>query len=89
MAGETARPATNRRRESMIRIISKKEGFRRCGIAFSGTPVDYPNDTFTAQQIAALEAEPMLVVMEVPDDPETNDSETGDLKTNKPKTNKK
>jgi len=51
----------------MIRIVSKKEGFRRCGIAHSSNPVDYPEDEFTGKQLAALKAEPMLVVVQVPD----------------------
>lgn len=49
----------------MIRIISKKEGFRRCGIAHTGTPTDYPNDRFSKKELAALKAEPMLIVQEI------------------------
>lgn len=53
----------------MIRITAKKEGFRRGGRSFSATPTDYPDDAFTVQDLAALEAEPMLVVVRV--SPET------------------
>jgi len=53
----------------MIRIRSKKEGFRRCGIAHSGAPKDYPDDKFTKEQLKVLKAEPMLFVEEVPDPP--------------------
>ncbi len=51
----------------MIRIRSKKEGFRRCGIAHSEKPVDYPDDKFSKKELAALKAEPMLLVEELPD----------------------
>ncbi len=54
----------------MIRIRSKKEGFRRCGIAHSEKPVDYPDDKFTKKQLQELKAEPMLLVEELPDPPE-------------------
>jgi hypothetical protein len=51
----------------MIRIRSKREGFRRCGIAHSAEPKDYPNEQFTKKQFADLKAEPMLFVEELPD----------------------
>ena len=53
----------------MIRIRSKKEGFRRCKIAHSESPKDYPDDKFTKEQLKVLRAEPMLFVEEVPDPP--------------------
>lgn len=46
----------------MIRIRSKKAGFRRCGIAHSAEWAEYPDDAFTGEQLATLEAEPMLQV---------------------------
>lgn len=46
----------------MITIASKKEGFRRCGVAHSQTPTSYPDDRFTAEELQTLQAEPMLVV---------------------------
>ncbi|MDL2320767.1 hypothetical protein LJC47_00255 [Desulfosarcina sp. OttesenSCG-928-B08] len=46
----------------MIRITSKKEGFRRAGVAHSRTPKEYPDEAFTAEQLKQLKAEPMLVV---------------------------
>jgi hypothetical protein len=55
----------------MIRITSKREGFRRAGLAHSANPAHYFDDHFTAEQLAALKAEPMLVVEELPDDAET------------------
>lgn len=53
----------------MIRIISKKNGFRRCGIAHSDKPTDYPNDKFTKKEMDRLKNEPMLMVVELPDEP--------------------
>lgn len=46
----------------MIRIKSKKPGFRRCGIAHAAGPVEYPDGRFTAAELAMLKAEPMLDV---------------------------
>ncbi|MFW5490427.1 MAG: HI1506-related protein [Desulfovibrio sp.] len=51
-----------------IRITSKRDGFRRCGVAHTEKPTDYPDDRFTAGELAVLKAEPMLVVVDVEDD---------------------
>jgi hypothetical protein len=48
----------------MIIITSKKPGFRRCGMAHPAEPTEYADDAFTAEQIEALHAEPMLIVLE-------------------------
>jgi len=48
-----------------IRITSKKEGFRRCGIAHSEKPVIYADGQFSKKELAALEAEPMLIVEKI------------------------
>ncbi|HCU69236.1 MAG TPA: hypothetical protein DGF30_08430 [Desulfomicrobium sp.] len=53
----------------MIRIRSKREGFRRCGITHTVVPVEYPDDRFSKKDLAALTADPMLKV-EFLDDPE-------------------
>jgi len=52
-----------------IRITSKKDGFRRAGVAHHGT-VDHALDAFTKGQLAALRAEPNLIVVDIdpPDD---------------------
>ncbi len=50
----------------MIRISSKREGFRRCGIAHTVTPVDYPDDRWSPAELAQLRAEPMLTVEVAP-----------------------
>jgi hypothetical protein len=59
----------------MIRIRSKKEGFRRCGTAHSEKPKDYPDDKFTKDQLARLKAEPMLLVEELPDPPKKKEKD--------------
>ena len=53
-----------------ILIASKRDGFRRVGVEHSSTPTLYADDRFTDEQLAALEAEPMLVVHHVEDEPE-------------------
>ena len=53
-----------------ILIASKRDGFRRAGVEHSSTPTLYADDRFTDEQLAALEAEPMLVVHHVEDEPE-------------------
>ena len=51
----------------MIRIISKKEGFRRCGVAHPEKPTDYPDGRFSTKELKRLKNEPMLIVQELPD----------------------
>ncbi|MEG2173140.1 MAG: HI1506-related protein [Desulfovibrionaceae bacterium] len=53
----------------MIRISTKKDGFRRAGMAHTGTQ-DYADDHFTTEQLTALRADPMLVVEDIPDESE-------------------
>jgi Mu-like prophage FluMu N-terminal domain len=48
--------------EAMIKIISKKDGFRRCGVAHTEAPTEYPDDAFSDDQLEILMGEPMLVV---------------------------
>lgn len=45
-----------------IRIISKREGFRRCGVAHSETATFHDIDAFTSEQLQTLSTDPMLVV---------------------------
>lgn len=47
-----------------IQIISKRNGFRRCGIAHSTKAAIYPDDRFTKEELEILRAEPMLIVTE-------------------------
>jgi len=54
----------------MIRIKSKQNNFRRCGIAHPAEVVEYPDGRFTKEELETLWAEPMLVVeivMEIKD----------------------
>lgn len=51
----------------MIKITSKRHLFRRAGIVHPKGPVEYPDGKFTKEQLAALQAEPMLTV-EITDD---------------------
>ena len=65
----------------ILRITSKRNGFRRAGIAHPAHAVDHPADRFDEEQIAALLAEPMLVVEQVeipdPDDKTKSEEKTG------------
>jgi hypothetical protein len=47
----------------MIRIIAKKDGFRRAGVAHAGVKL-WPDGSFTPEELAALQAEPNLIVEE-------------------------
>lgn len=47
----------------MITITSKKNGFRRCGIAHADVATSYKDDAFSAEQLEILQAEPMLTVV--------------------------
>ncbi|EMK5110137.1 hypothetical protein V8X86_000831 [Escherichia coli] len=47
-----------------LTITAKRDGFRRCGVAHSDTPVVWPAGSFTEEQIAILKSEPQLVVHE-------------------------
>lgn len=45
-----------------IKITSKKNGFWRCGVQHTATPVTYQDDRFSKKELETLKAEPMLVV---------------------------
>ncbi|MCR9073907.1 MAG: HI1506-related protein [Alphaproteobacteria bacterium] len=49
---------------NILRILWKKPGFRRAGIAHPDTPMIYPADRFNAAQLDQLKAEPKLDVIE-------------------------
>jgi hypothetical protein len=53
----------------VLKITSKKDGFRRCGVEHPATPTLHKDDAFTDEQIKILKAEPMLIVDEVEDKP--------------------
>ncbi len=66
----------------MIRIRSQKDGFRRAGVAHSKEWREYPDDKFGTEQLAALQAEPMLQVEVVADVGDQADAKAG-AKTDK------
>lgn len=49
-----------------IKIVSRKPGFRRAGIAHPPVAV-YADDHFSPEQLAQLEAEPLLSVTRIDD----------------------
>jgi len=53
----------------MIVIRAKTPGFRRCGIAHSVEPTQWPDDRFTAEELKVLQAETELLVELVKDKP--------------------
>lgn len=60
----------------MIQITSKRDKFRRCGVAHPDKPTEHPDDRFTKKELERLKAEPMLFVEIVPDKKD-NKKETG------------
>ncbi|MBN3254293.1 hypothetical protein H5A33_06590 [Pectobacterium brasiliense] len=56
-----------------VQITARSEGFRRCGMAHSATTQTYPDDHFSAAQLAVLENEPQLIVVRVSGDAEKSD----------------
>ena len=51
-----------------IIITSKRDGFRRCGIAHPAKQTPYPDDFFTQEQLKALSKEPQLILAYMEDD---------------------
>lgn len=45
-----------------ITVTARRAGFRRGGRAWAGTPTTVAASEFTREQLAAIEAEPMLIV---------------------------
>lgn len=65
----------------MIIIKAKRDGFRRCGVAHPAKPTKYQDDAFTAEQLAEMQAEPMLDVSAIGVDPGAGDQATTSKKT--------
>lgn len=66
----------------IVRIKSKRDGYRRCGIAHPRLPTDHPAERFTEGMLAKLQADPVLTVElldgEVPGaSPEAGQAATG------------
>ncbi len=55
----------------LIKISSRNDGFRRCGVAHTKELKTWPEGKFSAKQLKVLKAEPMLTVIEV-EDPKTD-----------------
>lgn len=55
----------------MIKITSKKEGFRRCGVAHTKKPTEYHDERFSEKELEILDGEPMLSVEHVDDEIKT------------------
>lgn len=49
-----------------LRITPKRAGWRRAGRAWPSTPTDVAAGSLSAQQVAQVQADPMLVVEEIP-----------------------
>lgn len=59
-------------------VTSKKEGFRRCGVAWPKGPSVFDEARFSPEEWKAIKAEPMLIVTAIgtksePEAPETAD----------------
>ena len=61
----------------MIKIISKKEGFRRCGIAHPVKAKFYDDKRFSDEELKILKADVMLVVEAVKKTKETEVKNNG------------
>ena len=64
----------------MLRIKSKRNLFRRCGMAHPTGPVEYPDDRFNAKELAILKGEPMLTVVAVKGEKTPYDMTVAELK---------
>jgi len=64
----------------MIRIKSKRDGFRRAGRAHPAAWTEHPDRAFTKKQLARLKAEPMLMVEVVRDKTPDKKGKTTDKK---------
>ncbi|VXC71980.1 conserved hypothetical protein [Pseudomonas sp. 8Z] len=62
-------------------ITALADGFRRAGVAHSTAGTYWPDDSFTAEQLEQLRAEPMLVVVEGVTPPEELEQELEDENT--------
>ena len=58
-----------------LRVVAKKDGFRRAGRVFTGDAQVIPYEDLTAEEVEQLTTESMLVVMEV-DLPKAAEAET-------------
>jgi hypothetical protein len=66
MAKDEKKGETDAKAKGGVRITcARAAGFRRAGVFHPAGPAEYPAGTFSAAQLAALRAEPALVVEEL------------------------
>jgi len=78
VAKSAAAPATKPKAEDKaLRVIAKRDGFRRAGLVFGSDPVDTPLADLSEAQYQALTTEPMLVtyLVDLPS-PDAQDAST-------------
>ena len=71
----------------MIKIKSKNEGFRRCGVAHTTAGKEFADDFFTKDQLKQLEADPMISVTYIKEPDQESDPEP-EINEPKPKAKK-
>jgi len=64
----------------MVKITSKRDGFRRCGIAHPKKPTEYKDNRFSEDELAILKAEPMLAVVSGDDEAKAKAKAEADAK---------
>lgn len=65
-APEAAPPAPPKAKPAPgIRIVAKRDGFRRCGIAWPKAGIDLPLAGIKKADLATLRTEPMLTVTDI------------------------
>lgn len=58
---------SNARPGPAVRIIARREGWRRCGMAHSIAPTIHDAGRFTEEEVEALVADPQLIVDVAPE----------------------
>lgn len=56
-----------------LKVIARRDTFRRAGYVFSGEPTVIALDALTDEQVEQLKSEPLLVVQEVDLEPATEE----------------
>jgi uncharacterized coiled-coil DUF342 family protein len=59
-----------------IRIMARRDGYRRAGKVHSATATDWPENTFTQEELALLERDPNLMVTRIDDEKPTDNPAT-------------
>ncbi len=61
------KPAADVKPGPAVRIIARREGWRRCGVAHSIEPKIHEAGSFTEDEVRALLADPQLIVDVAPE----------------------